>query len=208
MQPSALHLALPLVSLTGSATFASPRLHKLASNFGPAIAWRAACFENGIGAAAAGASGAFSVGLSDGLGRTSLAVDRFAIHSLCYREVNGELRFAPRADVLADSRTEIDPQAIFDYLFFHTIPSPRTIYKGIYRLPPAHCAEYENGVLNVAPYWTPTFEKPSSTPFADLREEFLQLLRQAVGDQLDGSKAACFLSGGQRTACGQLLHRF
>jgi asparagine synthase (glutamine-hydrolysing) len=196
MQVNALLQSRPLVNVTGAAAFSSPHLHRLSSTFSAAIAWRAASFEHGIATAAAGATGAFSVGLSDGLGRTSLAVDRFAIHSLCYREVNGALRFAPRADALADSRTEIDPQAIFDYLFFHTIPSPRTIYKGIFRLPPAHCAEFENGKLKVAPHWTPTFTEATSTSFSDLRDEFLHLLQSAVSDQLDGSKPACFLSGG------------
>jgi asparagine synthase (glutamine-hydrolysing) len=191
------HLQAPtLAAVTGAPVFTSPHLRKLTANFGAGIAWRAACFEQGIAGAAASTSGAFSVGLSDGLGRTSLAVDRFAMHTLCYRLVNGELRFAPRADTLADSQTEIDPQAIFDYLFFHTIPSPRTIYKGIYRLPPAHCAEFEGGVLSVAPYWSPTFTETRNARFGELREEFLQLLRSAVGEQLDTSKPACFLSGG------------
>ncbi len=196
MSANALLKTQPVVALTGAAQFDSPRLAKLSGQFGADIAWRAACFEQGIAAAAAGTSGAFSVGLNDGLGRTSLAVDRFAIHSLCYRVDQGELRFAPRADMLTDTHTEIDPQAIFDYLFFHTIPSPGTIYKGIYRLPPAHCAEYENGALSVRPYWEPRFAEPRKARFAELREEFLQLLRGAVAAQLDGSKPACFLSGG------------
>lgn len=200
MQVNALRQARPLVSITGEATFHSPHLSRLSTHFGPDIAWRAASFEQGITAAAANVSGAFSVGLCDGQGRTSLAVDRFGIHTLCYRLVNGTLRFAPRADMLADPQTEIDPQAIFDYLFFHAIPAPRTIYKGIYRLPPAHCAEFENGVLSVAPYWVPALVESPKTPFADLREEFLHLLRQAVGDRLDGSKSACFLGGGQASS--------
>ena len=28
----------------------------------------------------------------------------------------------------------IDPQAIFDYLYFHSIPSPRTIYRNVFRM--------------------------------------------------------------------------
>jgi hypothetical protein len=63
-----------------------------------------------------------------------ISVDRFAIHSLCYRVDKGQLRVANRADDLADASTQIDPQAIFDYLYFHVIPSPRTIYKGIIEL--------------------------------------------------------------------------
>ncbi len=88
-----------------------------------------------------------------------LSVDRFGVHSLCYRVDDGRLRFAARADELADASTEIDPQAIFDYLYFHSIPSPRTIYKGIHRLPPGHQAVMENGRLTATPYWQPRFEE-------------------------------------------------
>jgi asparagine synthase (glutamine-hydrolysing) len=137
---------------------------------------------------------------------TDLRVDRFAIHSLCYRVVDGQLRFAPRADDLADASTEIDPQAIFDYLYFHVIPSPRTIYKGIYRLPPGHTASMHNGQVKVVPYWVPTFEEERNPSFDTLKAEFRQLLRDSVEAQLDGTKPACFLSGGtdSSTVAGML----
>jgi len=125
-----------------------------------------------------------------------LSVDRFAIHSLCYRLDNGQLRFAARADELADASTEIDSQAIFDYLYFHVIPSPRTIYKGIYRLPPGHAASLQNGQVKVSPYWVPKFDEQRNPSFDALKIEFRQLLQDSVAAQLDGSKPACFLSGG------------
>ena len=179
----------------GSPRFHSTSLAQLAATDGAHAAWTEAC-KHGVSMAAAQASGDFAVGIRESCGRTSLAVDRFAIRSLCYREVNGELRFAPRADALADAATEIDPQAIFDYLFFHAIPSPRTIFKGIFRVPPAHCVVYEGGRLTVAPYWKPEFTDPQHASFPALRDEFRGLLRDAVQDQLDGSRPACYLSGG------------
>jgi asparagine synthase (glutamine-hydrolysing) len=126
----------------------------------------------------------------------ALSVDRFGIDTLCYRVVNGQLRFATRADDLADASTEIDPQAIFDYLYFHVIPSPRTIYKGICRLPPGHTATLHNGQVKVTPHWVASFEELRSPSFDSLKGEFRQLLQAAVAKQLDGSKPACFLSGG------------
>ena len=130
------------------------------------------------------------------LAQGDLSVDRFAIHTLCYRVVDGQLRFATRADDLADETTEIDPQAIFDYLYFHVISSPRTIYKGIYRLPPAHTASMHNGQVKVTPHWVPKFDELRNPSFEALKGEFRQLLQDAVAAQLDGSKPACFLSGG------------
>lgn len=183
------------VLVSGSPRFAAPHLKQLAATAGHAAAWTQACTENML-QAAQDVTGDFAVGLREPSGRTFLAVDRFAMQTLCYRMVGSELRFATRADALADASTEIDPQAIFDYLFFHAIPSPRTVFKGILRVPPAHCAVYDKGELRLSRYWNPEFSENRATSFPALQQEFLGLLRQSVGAQLDGSKPACFLSGG------------
>jgi asparagine synthase (glutamine-hydrolysing) len=183
-------------SLTlGSPRFSDSRLMDLANSQGSLAAWRDAVGQNPE-KSALGVTGDFAIALSDPNGRTFLAVDRFSTHPLCYEIKGGQLRFAARADELADSATEIDPQAIFDYLYFHVIPSPRTIYKGIFRLPAGHYALFEDGQLTVAPYWTPVFEEQSNPSFVALKDEFKQLLRDAVSTQLNGTKPACFLSGG------------
>ena len=144
--------------VSGSPEFASREIAALAKSEGYLSAWRRLIGAGGKDAVKE-VSGDFSVGFFDSDGRGFLAVDRFAVRSLCYRVVDGELRFAARADELADSTSEIDPQAIFDYLYFHVIPSPRTIFKDVFRLPPGHCAVFENGSLSVSPYWVPEFSE-------------------------------------------------
>jgi len=185
----------PTELFKGSPRFARSDLTNVASTEGAGAAWRAA-----LGAdpkeALQGISGDFAVGLRLPGDRVFLAVDRFAIRSLCYRVDNGQIRFAERADTLADTGRDIDPQAIFDYLYFHVIPSPRTIYKGVLRLPAGHYAVFEHGQLTVAPYWVPDFKEHAGAAFDDLKTEFKQLLRQAVERQLGNGKPACFLSGG------------
>ena len=180
---------------SGSPRFSNASLAAMVQSGDVSSAWRAA-LQGAPESAAQGVTGDFAVGLREPGGRIFLAVDRFAVRSLCYRVDNGQLRFAARADELADATADIDPQAIFDYLYFHVIPSPRTIYKGIFRLPAGHYALFENGQLTVAPYWVPTFDEQSGETFESLKGEFRQLLQNAVAAQLDGSKPACFLSGG------------
>ncbi|MBC7405492.1 MAG: asparagine synthase, partial [Cytophaga sp.] len=131
--------------------------------------------------------GSFSVGIVNSTGGGFLAVDRFAIETLCYRIANNQLTFASRADELGDA-ADIDPQAIFDYLYFHHIPSPRTIYKGVMRLPPGHYAMFENGKLTVAPYWQAAFAPDAGTQFEPAKKEFLSLVEAAVASELDGSR--------------------
>jgi asparagine synthase (glutamine-hydrolysing) len=179
----------------GSPRFSDARHAALAASGDIATAWHA-CLAGEPKAALRGVTGDFALGIQAPGGGTVLAIDRFGIQPLCYRVDNGQLRFAARADELADAATEIDPQAIFDYLYFHVIPAPRTIFKGIFRLPPGHFAVFENGRLTVAPYWVPVFEELRTPSFAALKDEFQQLLSEAVASRLDDGKPACFLSGG------------
>ena len=188
----------PRVSLAvGAPIFRDAAVARCARENGVVAAWQAAVAAGASGAAAA-VDGEFAVALREPSGRTFLAVDRFAIRTLCYRIVGDQLRFALRADALVDAAdaAPLDPQAIFDYVYFHVIPSPRTIFKDVLRLPPGHYALFENGQLTVAPYWVPTFDDAAAFQPGAEKETFRQLLRESVADQLDGSKPACFLSGG------------
>lgn len=179
----------------GSPRFSDIRLATLAKTQGSLAAWRDLMAHKAPGETI-NVKGDFAVGLRDSTGRTFLAVDRFSIQTLCYRVDNGQLRFASRADELRDTATDIDPQALFDYLYFHTIPSPRTIFKNVHRLPPGHYAVFDKGHLTVAAYWRPCFTEQHQASFENKKMGFRQLLQDCVASQLDGTQPACFLSGG------------
>lgn len=141
-------------------------------------------------------SGPFALHYHDALsGRSVLAVDRFAIRTLCYRIDGGKLQCAERADDLAESSGDLNPQALFDYLYFHCIPAPRTVFSNVHRLEAGHFLWWDGRSHSVESYWTPTFE-PQPGDFSDLRAAFRQLLERAVSRTLDGTTPACFLSGG------------
>jgi len=145
--------------------------------------------------------GPFALGLAEAPGAGAspwLAVDRFARETLCYSFEGGVLRAAPRADTLATAGAPaLEPQALFDYLFFHAIPSPTTVFRGVHRLPPGHTARVQGGRVQVRPYWRPRFAPARPAPSFDAaKAEFRRLLEQAVARELDGGKPGCFLSGG------------
>jgi len=180
---------------TGSPRFEGQELQELARQQGDSAAWLALLQRAAPAEAARQVQGSFAVGLTRENGEVFLAVDRFAVESICYRVDDDGLHFASRADELGRAE-DIDPQAIFDYLYFHVIPAPRTIYRNVFRLPAGHYAHYANGKLSIAPYWVPSFEPAREASFEQLRDEFRQTLRDAVATQLDGGKPGCFLSGG------------
>jgi asparagine synthase (glutamine-hydrolysing) len=187
-------LDVPDFLLLGRPRFRTPALHALAQRQGMEAAWREALRTRDIAGVAADVDGPFAVALREPGGRVVLAVDRFATSSLCWRIDAGTLHFATRADALGAK--DLDPQALLDYLYFHVVPSPRTVFAGVHRVPPAHCAVFEHGRIDVRPYWVPKFEPTARPDFAALRDEFRGLLRDAVADALGTGKAACFLSGG------------
>ncbi|CAD5375217.1 Asparagine synthetase (glutamine-hydrolyzing) [Rubrivivax sp. A210] len=181
---------------SGQPRFSVPEWRATEVQSGAPQAWQQALQGTPAATAAAATAGHFAAAFTDGDGRSFLAVDRFATQPLYYRVDAGVLRHAERADALADADTEIDPQALLDYLYFHVIPSPRTVFKGVHRMRPGHCATFQDRSLSMAAYWKPSFEERTPASFAAARDEFRALLADAVASQLDGSQPACFLSGG------------
>lgn len=143
-----------------------------------------------------GVSGDFAVALRDDDGRVTLAVDRFAQRTLFGCVADGQLHVARDTRALACHAEGLAPQALFDYLFHHAIPSPETAFRGIFRIPAGCMAVFDDGRVDIQPYWTPRFVDGGPARFESLRDEFRGLLRTAVRRSLDAGPAACFLSGG------------
>jgi asparagine synthase (glutamine-hydrolysing) len=171
--------------------------------------WRAA-WPQGLQAlkdVTASMTGGFAVALQcPDSGRAFLAVDRFATQTLCYRVHEGRMQVATNADDLADEGASLSAQALFHYLYFHCIPSPQTVFEGVLRLPPGHCAWFDQGQLTVQPFWVPDFQPQRNASFAPLKAEFLGVLERAVQRSQGAGTPACFLSGGtdSSTVAGML----
>jgi asparagine synthase (glutamine-hydrolysing) len=189
----------------GNPHFIDADLDQLAKKEGAAPAWKAAFARHGADAPAR-VRGDFAVAVELDDGRAFLAVDRFAIRTLCYTLRGGSLRYSERADELAGTSPDIDPQAIFDYLYFHVIPSPRTIFNDVLRVPPGHCVSVQGGRATAAPFWMPNFEEGKGASFETLKAEFLAHVERGVAERLLGDKTGCYLSGGtdSSTVAGML----
>ena len=162
---------------------------------GLAKLWRHA----GPGACAA-LAGPFALCILDhASGEALLAIDRSGTHALCYHSSARGLYFASSADALVAHpavAAEIDPQALYNYLYFHMVPGPGTVYAGVQRLLPGEYLHYRGGKLCHGSYWKMAFDERRPAPFKQLKDEFLHTLRRAVGESAAGAQTGAFLSGG------------
>ena len=84
-------MTVPDTSLAlGSPRFQDASLAEIVRAQGKVAAWQAA-FSKTSTRAAQGVSGDFAVALREPSGRVFMAVDRFAIHTLCYRVEGAEI---------------------------------------------------------------------------------------------------------------------
>ncbi len=138
-------------------------------------------------------------------GRVTLARDRFGIKPLYYAEPEGSLRFASSLPALltgGDLDTDIDPVALHHYLHWHAVvPPPRTILRGIRKLPPATIRQIEpDGSATDEVYWRLAIapgEADGDKSVGDWEDELLDALRASVRRRMVADvPVGVLLSGG------------
>src|SRR6266852_390619 len=137
--------------------------------------------------------------------RLLLARDRMGIKPLHYAVDGKRLVFASELKcLLCDPalRRDIDPVALDEYLALEFVPSPRSIVRGISKLPPAHTLEWwlGSGIHRLHRYWAPTLVEENGSRGWSLDEECEELrtvLRESVRKELISDvPLGVFLSGG------------
>jgi len=127
-----------------------------------------------------------------------LAVDQMGFCPLFYIElVGGGFAFASRATALQAfdlAKQEINPQAIYSYLYCHMVPSPTVIYQKQQRLLPAERLIWSEKGIQKQVYWQLNYGNEKNIEL--LEEELFEVLRPALKACFDQDKVAAFLSGG------------
>ena len=141
-----------------------------------------------------------------GSGRAVLARDRLGKKPLYLQELgDGGLRLAsslPALVAAGDVDTSVDPVALHHYLSFHSIvPAPRTILRGVRKLPPATVMVVEpDGRRRERRYWDPPFERSEAHAGwseQDWDDAVLDALRLAVRRRMVSDvPVGILLSGG------------
>ncbi len=144
--------------------------------------------------------GAFSAAiLDDRDGSLLLAIDRTGTGVMSYGQFGTSLVFGSSLDGLLrhpEAKCRISRQAVYDYVYFHMVPGPETIYEGCKRLLPGEYLVFRDGKVRTAKYWEMHFDEHHRAPFGELKKEFLDTLRNSVREASFGANTGAFLSGG------------
>jgi asparagine synthase (glutamine-hydrolysing) len=188
-----------LAAVWGKAHFAEAELAELAERHGVARAL-ALGYERKGGDILAGISGACAVAVLDGgSGEAMLATDRMGTRPLCYGLVAGKLVFGSTLDAMSafpGSASGVDRQAVYDYVYFHMVPAPRTIRRDCHRLLPGSMLIWRGGELRVHAYWEMRYVEDQASSMPDLKEAFLASLRLGMREASRDGAVGSFLSGG------------
>src|SRR5688572_5851080 len=133
--------------------------------------------------------------------RLLLARDPVGIKPLLYSETKDAFLFGSEMGAIAASGqldSTIDPVGLHLYLSWGAVPAPRTIYRQVRRLPPAHFLIWENGRIRLQRYWHPLQgEDAPPSSFEEARQGLRNLLDDSVRRQIVSDvPLGAFLSGG------------
>lgn len=134
-----------------------------------------------------------------------LARDHAGIKPLYYANVDGVLSWASELKSIEHLYKDrdclsLDYEALYDFLTYQYIPSPKSMYKDVYKLEPAHYIEYtiSTHTYDKKRYWSLdacTQETPMS--FDQAKEHVKKALSYTVKEQLVSDvPVGTFLSGG------------
>ncbi len=132
-----------------------------------------------------------------------LARDRLGVKPLYYSPLDdGQFIFASELKALQRHPglpRHIDPMAVEEYFAYGYIPDPKTIYRGVFKLPPGHRLTLRRGQAAPFPeqYWDVPFNVDASIGEARAKEELAARLREAVAIRMVADvPLGAFLSGG------------
>jgi asparagine synthase (glutamine-hydrolysing) len=129
--------------------------------------------------------------------RLLLARDRLGIKPLYYRLLPDGIAFASELKaLLVLGKPPVDAGALRDFLFHGYVPAPKTILRGISKLPAGHALTWEDGRASIERYWKPSSEVIRRTPdeTMGLLDELLRTVVPA--HLLSDVPVGVFLSGG------------
>lgn len=145
-------------------------------------------------------NGIFAFALWDGTSkRLFLARDHLGVKPLYYALPGGEFVFASEIKAILRHPAcpaQVDLRALGELFTLRYVPSPRTLFQGILKVPPGHLVTVDRRGVELKRYWR-TRPEPRATDEDALVEEYRALVEDAVRLQMRSDvPVGLFLSSG------------
>jgi len=132
--------------------------------------------------------------------RLLIGRDRLGIKPVYFHDSGAQLVFSSEAKAILAATAagvEVDPLALREYLALGYVPTPRSMFRGIQKLPPASLLVCEKGKATVSRYWTPSGQGEELGSDEEWARRFLDTMDRAVHSQMVSDvPLGAFLSGG------------
>ncbi len=131
----------------------------------------------------------------------TLVRDRAGIKPVYYARIGEKFVFASEIKAILASkliRAELDHEGLHQFLTFLWTVHEKTLFKGIYQLPPAHFLVWKDGEISVKEWWDLDFSREEHGKSEDFwREQVLETLDKSVEmEMIADVPLGAFLSGG------------
>jgi asparagine synthase (glutamine-hydrolysing) len=145
--------------------------------------------------------GMFAIGLWDARNKRLLLIrDRLGKKPLFYASLRDSLVFASEIKSLLQIPgfpQEIDREALIDYFSLLYIPAPKSIFRHVRKVRPAHYVIIDSHGVREKAYWDISFDETETKPEERWCEELLDAYQEAIRLRLRSDvPLGAFLSGG------------
>lgn len=145
-------------------------------------------------------AGRFSIVLFDHrYQKLVVCLDRIGQDQIFYAQAGAGLIFSSRADAVVSHPSidnKINNQGIYNYFYFHAIPSPNSIYQGVNKLENGQYLVFHKGHIATQHYWEPEFSEQNNESIESLSYEMLSIIERSVSRCNQNGSVGAFLSGG------------
>lgn len=111
------------------------------------------------------------------------ARDFFGIKPLYYAQMGETLMWGSEIKSFLDHphfKKELNTDVLETYLTFQYSPTSETFFKGVYKLPAAHCFTYKDGKMNIERYWEIKFDPDNGPSLEDWVNKISETFKNSV----------------------------
>ncbi len=130
-----------------------------------------------------------------------LVRDRYGIKPIYYSIIDGNICWASELKSIVyyyDGKLTVDKTALFDFLTYLYVPSPKTAYKNVFKLRPANYLKFNlnSGEYDIIKYWSIPLEEGTRNDEDQIKDIFNNLSEEVKKQLVADVPVGFFSSGG------------